>query len=532
MKLNQSSNKKISKFTKNKQILTHALAVGAIAVGIIILSFLGVYGTTIFADFAVIFDGGYRIFLGQTPYQDFFMPVGPITMYLLGFFNHIMGPTLNAMVLQVAVLSLILSLLFYSIVVKYFGKVFSVFLALCFHLSYTGVIGYPWYTETAFFFFVLNLLLIVKFFENKKINKYLLAISAILAILSFYSKQDTGCLHFLSVLVYFSYTYYKDIKKVLLYYFIPYIILIPTIFFSAPGMSTWFMLSNDAMGSRLATYFSIEYILIYVGTRTVYSLSAYLSLFLLYLLWKEKNFDARRIIILLLGLNITLVIVQLTSSLYIQTSVMALPLNLFLFYCLIEQKMIKGKLNSKTLHLNRAAITFAILFIVLLLQLGQLSTGSLATYFKTPPEQAINILGTHNPKIDTGCYKGTPINPRANEDLNKIRTIIEENDKDVFIIGYYGFLYCDYNLTPPKNMFLWFDEGITHSKEDVSIITNYIINEKPNVVLVQYYGSNYSKQKINETLTKEGYNWAFTADPQYKYISEDIRVFVLANQSS
>lgn len=53
-------------------------------------------------DQSIVFDGGYRVYLGQVPYRDFVIGVGPVVFWLQGLFFRIFGVSYTTYVLSAA----------------------------------------------------------------------------------------------------------------------------------------------------------------------------------------------------------------------------------------------------------------------------------------------------------------------------------------------------------------------------------------------------------------------------------------------
>jgi hypothetical protein len=107
-------------------------------------------------DMSLIADGGYRIFLGQVPYRDFHIPVGPFVFYLqAGFFALAGGFSWNALVLHAAVIGALAILIIHSVLRLYLpwlvAFVFTAVSALTFYLP----MAFPWHDHTALFFFLI-----------------------------------------------------------------------------------------------------------------------------------------------------------------------------------------------------------------------------------------------------------------------------------------------------------------------------------------------------------------------------------------
>ena len=61
-------------------------------------------------DQSMIFDGGWRILQGQTPYKDFLIPFGPVTFYLQAFFFRVVNVSWTTMVLPTCLLNTLTTL--------------------------------------------------------------------------------------------------------------------------------------------------------------------------------------------------------------------------------------------------------------------------------------------------------------------------------------------------------------------------------------------------------------------------------------
>ncbi|MGF3555026.1 MAG: hypothetical protein ACQXXF_07165, partial [Thermoplasmatota archaeon] len=91
---------KIVKKTIDRSFVTNFLFPSLIVLCILFLCVVGVYGSFFYSDWRIIFEGSYRIFKGQVPYRDFFMPVGPVVFYFQAFFDFLFSPNLLAMAMH------------------------------------------------------------------------------------------------------------------------------------------------------------------------------------------------------------------------------------------------------------------------------------------------------------------------------------------------------------------------------------------------------------------------------------------------
>ena len=59
-------------------------------------------------DQSIIFDGAYRIISGQTPYRDFFMPIGPVVFWIQAVFFKLFGVNYTAYLLHSAFVNMVI----------------------------------------------------------------------------------------------------------------------------------------------------------------------------------------------------------------------------------------------------------------------------------------------------------------------------------------------------------------------------------------------------------------------------------------
>jgi Dolichyl-phosphate-mannose-protein mannosyltransferase len=105
-------------------------------------------------DQSMIFDGGWRILQGQTPYKDFLIPFGPVTFYVQALFFWLFGVNWSAMVLPACLFNSAATLSVIRIIRLLGGG--SRLLALCGGLAtaicFQAPFGTLWLEQTAMFF--------------------------------------------------------------------------------------------------------------------------------------------------------------------------------------------------------------------------------------------------------------------------------------------------------------------------------------------------------------------------------------------
>jgi 4-amino-4-deoxy-L-arabinose transferase-like glycosyltransferase len=185
-----------------------AQAVGLLSLALLAIALVLESGKRGFlaADQSIVFDGGYRVFLGQVPYRDFFIPTGPMVFWLQGAFFHIFGVTYRTYILHAALVNAAASLLaFWWVRTIYPGAFAHAFLAAVLTAFwFYPPFGTPWFEQTAFFFHFCSMVLLVRALADgdpdwrepllTQRGYWMLAAAGFAACLSFLSKQNAGLL--------------------------------------------------------------------------------------------------------------------------------------------------------------------------------------------------------------------------------------------------------------------------------------------------------------------------------------------------
>jgi hypothetical protein len=164
-------------------------------------------------------EGAYRLYLGQVPFRDFGLPMGfGYWLVPTGFF-HLFGPSMFSLVIAqvfINALSLVsLRGLLYNAGVKNYQVTL---LLIVFCLTYVIYNFWPWYNHSVIVFELASLWMLTAFLaaDAGKARLAWLVLSAIMAFLSFFTKQDAGaiCISIcIAILVYHAATtrYYTGI---------------------------------------------------------------------------------------------------------------------------------------------------------------------------------------------------------------------------------------------------------------------------------------------------------------------------------
>ena len=207
-----------------------------------------------FRDHAWFWDGIFRINSGETLYEDFGVPVGPVSFYLNAYLSRIFGT--NALGFHYTQLLQSTLVLFFSIGIlnklekKFFLVVWGGFFCAFFYLIF---LWFPWYNSTAALFFIAS----IYFYLNRsKYSLYLTGASVALAILS---KHDIGSLALISIVTIFIHEKFilkiinNSLSKFLLQFFFGFavIIFLTLIFSDLKNLTYWINFGDDDRGNRL-----------------------------------------------------------------------------------------------------------------------------------------------------------------------------------------------------------------------------------------------------------------------------------------
>jgi hypothetical protein len=163
-------------------------------------------------------EGAYRLYLGQVPYQDFGLPIGYgfFIFPLVAFF--IFGPTLKSLLISQVIVNIIISFTFKAIVKRLgLNEERALIAVFVFLLSYTFLYFWPWYNFTAIMYEMVGLYFILRLIESDSVKKNYgyLAGAAFFIFLTFFTKQDYGGLALIFALILI--TYIAWLKKTWIY---------------------------------------------------------------------------------------------------------------------------------------------------------------------------------------------------------------------------------------------------------------------------------------------------------------------------
>lgn len=202
-------------------------------------------------------EGSYRLFLGQTPYEDFGMPIGFGYWLIPSLFFKIFGPTMLSLIKAQFFINIVSLLSLRAILrILNFNPYYITLSLFVFCLSFIINNFWPWYNHSVVIYELVSILLILSFIQYRK-NRYsfLLLIGAgFITFLTVFTKQDVGGICFvlcLTILVYNAFLE-KDYLPIFGYLFT---FFLSGFIFIAPHVKNdffyWFNLGQPPHNSRL-----------------------------------------------------------------------------------------------------------------------------------------------------------------------------------------------------------------------------------------------------------------------------------------
>lgn len=112
-----------------------------------------------FRDYAIIFEGAYRLYCGQIPFRDFSAPVGPGSFVLPAIFFMVLGPTWSSLLYSQFAVSVLMLVTLYLILRQIRANVPAIVFSLALFTGlYLSTLSHPWYNTTALLLLMLTTL--------------------------------------------------------------------------------------------------------------------------------------------------------------------------------------------------------------------------------------------------------------------------------------------------------------------------------------------------------------------------------------
>lgn len=480
------------------------------------LFYKGIY----FRDYSIIWEGAYRLYLGQIPYRDFDMPVGYGSLLFPALFFKAFGPTMKALVLCQVFLNF-LFLLILDRMVRLFCRpekhskvtfpplsiwTTRILSALFFTLSYCSSLTLPWYNSTAFLFEMLSLLAMLSSAEHSPNSRRFLSLvtaSGALSMLTFMTKQDCGVFAAAINLSLVLLVHRKNRKNALLIYLGSLLVASAVLFLPFAKYSI-FQSFNFGLGPHYSRASSI-----YLGRAINFFPSLVSGIAVILFLNRNKQETLPRVFLAFGFVAFSLAfqgsILSQTSGLSF-TNEYALP-----FFFPVLFFLCRGK--RWPVHL---------LTIGTLLWSCQFSFGSLYRAMRQPrlflswshhPPGVLNDLDVNKnqkyTRVPTGAFEGAYVNGGFLRQMQKLNLDLKKRFP-AQAIGALNMseltpLAADLNFVPARGVPLWFHSGITLFGPKTTELRHRIESGEYDVIFIQntHYGT---PRELFESCEKGSYD--------------------------
>ncbi|MBX2966268.1 MAG: hypothetical protein KF845_09000 [Cyclobacteriaceae bacterium] len=152
----------------------------------------------------MIWEGAYRLYLGELPYKDFGIPMGVCSWVIPALFFKLFGPTLFTLAKAQAFMNIISGLAFRWILINNGATLYTRFLGiLIFSLTFILGLYWPQYNHTVIIFQLIAIGFLFHYLKNtqQRTSWLLLTASGFFFTVAFFTKQDGGGLGLLIGLI-------------------------------------------------------------------------------------------------------------------------------------------------------------------------------------------------------------------------------------------------------------------------------------------------------------------------------------------
>jgi len=158
----------------------------------------------IFFDYSGFLDASWRVYRGQVPYRDFIYTVGPIHLYMNAFFFFLFGFGKTAILAHLITVSTLVIGATFAITYRRLPFIFCLLSTLLSCVGFYWWFPHPWYDQSAFFWMILSVSLLLSF-QFSEVTKKSCAASLVCGIfcsLSLMTKTNIGGSFLLICLLY------------------------------------------------------------------------------------------------------------------------------------------------------------------------------------------------------------------------------------------------------------------------------------------------------------------------------------------
>ena len=432
-------------------------------------------------------EGAYRLYLGQIPYQDFGLPLGIGYWIIPMFFFKVFGPYLFTLVKAQVFINL-LSLIAFRNILKILDveKERRILAILVFVLSYSFSNFWPWYNHSVFVFqlVALNFILIVLFSE-RKLKWPFLMFAAAFSTLSFFTKQDSGalCIVFCSILLLYDALAKKRYSYLAQYLTFTFLFLFISILpFLQYDFAYWFNYGQPPHNSRINIYDFLSHSLGASEWEKFYLLLIVISVwgkFTINNFFKERKFVV--LLLIVVGIILQALIIKVTSP---------LPTGHHTYYHAFAFAFI---ITNLSLRLNFKRLdTIAIFGFLIMFWWSALYWDYAGRIFKKSPPTSSEVNHSEiQSRWVTSEFKSFEkvLMPEATvAGIQKLLNLeIVKSKKDLKVLNMTELTPLAYEMgfEPMKNQPLWFHLNVGIFEKEVAMLNENVASELYDIVLFQ-----------------------------------------------
>jgi hypothetical protein len=268
-------------------------------------------------------EGAYRLYLGQTPYEDFGLPMGFGYWLIPALFFKIFGPTFMALVKAQIFINLISLLSLRGLLYNLNLKPIAISITLLvFSLTYILYNFWPWYNHSVVVFEIVALYFLTMYNSKKPSVRNILSlgIAGFFTFLSFFTKQDVGALCFLIGSFLTAYYSLLDKKVYPLLGYISVFAVSSAIFilpFLQDDFTYWFNLGQAPHSSRISPRLMLDIFFSRSLLEKIYLLIILILIYTNFSTWKDffTNRMAFNVSVLSIALILQSIVTRATSPL-------------------------------------------------------------------------------------------------------------------------------------------------------------------------------------------------------------------------
>ena len=164
----------------------------------------------IYRDFSIIWHGALLVAEGYTPWNDFIMPVSPLSIYFVGLFLSLTEKSWLAFQIFQIIMNCILLALICIFLIKFErNRILIIISLITFAFFYLIFLTHPWYNNFGSFFLLVSIIL-----ANYR-SKALIFFSGIFSALTIFIKIDFGFMAAFSAFAVIFYRFKNNDRKLL-----------------------------------------------------------------------------------------------------------------------------------------------------------------------------------------------------------------------------------------------------------------------------------------------------------------------------